>query len=47
MGVPILISQNTFDKVKDLIDATDLGDIDVAGKEEKIRVFHPTQIKGK
>jgi adenylate cyclase len=47
MGVPILISQNTFEKVKELIDATDLGDIDVAGKEEKIRVFHPTQIKGK
>lgn len=47
MGVPILISQNTFDKVNDFIDASDLGEIEVAGKEEKVRVFHPTQIKRK
>jgi class 3 adenylate cyclase len=47
MGVPILISQNTFDKVNDFIDASDLGEIEVAGKEEKVKVFHPTQIKRK
>ena len=45
-GVDTLITEATYQRVKDLVEVRDLGEVKVRGREEPVRVFEVLGIKG-